>query len=119
MKTKLQRLPRLPDRVSPQFDSTIVPAAPARGRQESELERLKNRLLGGPLVQYDGTALGNALRQAANEAAAIAWMTPFPLLILPGLFEEKAASARDQLRRQSEVRQKTLKISLLETGAGR
>ncbi len=115
MKTKLQRLPRLPRRVTPPFDSSVVPAAPARGRQESELERLKNRLLDQPLLQNESPALRSALRQAANEAAAIAWMTPFPLLILPSLLEEKAVRARDHFRRQREVRQKTLKLSVPES----
>ena len=43
------------------------------------------------------------LRRAANEAAAVAWMTPFPLLFLPTLFEEKSVMARRQVARQRMV----------------
>jgi len=28
-----------------------------------------------------------------NEAAALAWITPYPALVFPGLFEEKAEAA--------------------------
>lgn len=35
----------------------------------------------------------SGLRRAANEAAALALVTPFPLLVFPGLFQEKADKA--------------------------
>ena len=33
------------------------------------------------------------LRGVANEAAALAWVTSYPLLVFPGLFQEKAEIA--------------------------
>ena len=43
------------------------------------------------------------MRRAANEAAALAWLTPFPLLVLPALLDEKAEAARRQAERQQTV----------------
>jgi hypothetical protein len=34
------------------------------------------------------------IRGAAHEATAIAWLHPFPLLVFPGLFEEKLTAVR-------------------------
>lgn len=50
------------------------------------------------------------LRRAANEAAAVAWMTPFPLLFLPSLFEEKVAAVRRQVERAQNVRTRSRRI---------
>jgi hypothetical protein len=81
---------------------------PVRGPAENELEQLKARLLRPLLVPGVEPGLNLALRRAANEAASVAWLTPFPLLFFPTLLEEKAASARRQQERQREIRQRTL-----------
>jgi hypothetical protein len=47
--------------------------------------------------------LNAPVRRAANEAAAIAWNTLFPLLVFPALFEEKAEAALHQARRQARI----------------
>jgi hypothetical protein len=46
------------------------------------------RLLRGLLVAAVPQAIVQRLRQAANAAEAIAWETPFPLLVFPCLFDE-------------------------------
>jgi hypothetical protein len=87
---------------------TLAPV-PMRGQAESELEQLKARLL-GQLLEKAAEAepgLHAALRRAANEAAGVAWFTPFPLLVFPTLLEEKAAKARRQQERQRQIRQRT------------
>jgi hypothetical protein len=62
---------------------------------ENELERLKNRLLREALLVEPSPALVAPLRRAANEAAALAWLEPYPLLAFPELFRElTVASAR-------------------------
>jgi len=53
-----------------------------------------------PIKDVDLAAL---IRRAANEASALAWTTPFPLLMLPGLLEEKVRSARRQAEQQKIV----------------
>ena len=86
----------------------LKPAAPFRGAPEAALERLKARLLGEALALNVDPDFDGALRRAANEAAALAWATWYPLLVFPGLFEEKAHSAARQAFRQAELRQESL-----------
>jgi hypothetical protein len=109
MKTKRTRLLT---RFDPEtrFDVAPTPAVPFRGARESELEQLKNRLLRDALNAAADTEFYAPLRRAANEAAAIAWMTPFPLLFLPTLFDEKAALARRQFERAQNVRTRSHRI---------
>ena len=85
------------------FEVAPVPPVPFRGTQESELERLKDRLLREWLQQTPDEELYAPLRRAANEAAALAWFTPFPLLLFPALLEEKARAARQQGARQRRI----------------
>jgi len=69
---------------------------------------LKERLLQELLAQAaDRPELNPAFRRAANDALSLAWVTPFPLLFLPALLEEKAAEARQRMERQDRVRERT------------
>ena len=81
-------------------------AAPLRATLEKDLEGLKARLLRGALEDA-GSALGAPLRRAANDAAALAWLLPHPLLLLPELFHEKARAAVEQALRQERIRAHT------------
>jgi hypothetical protein len=90
---------------APETRFAVVPvaAAPFRGTLETELERLKERLLRQSLAETadaDGHAL---LRRASNEAAALAWTTAFPTLVLPELFREKAGAALRHVRKQAAL----------------
>ena len=90
-------------------------SAPLRGPLESELERLKTDLLNPMLTELDDPRLADELRWAANEAAALAWITPFPFLFLPALFEEKVAAAKKRWARQEKIRpRRQPQISLAE-----
>ena len=82
------------------FEVRPAPAAPFRGTQETELERLKAKLLGRLLDAADAEFYA-PYRRAANDAAAVAWTTCFPLLVFPELLAEKAreAQARDEHQR--------------------
>ena len=84
------------------FDVRPNPPAPFRATLENEFERLKLRLLGEQLRGLDGT-LNTPVRRAANEAAAVAWATLFPLLVFPALFEEKVDAAVLQAERQARI----------------
>lgn len=89
----------------PETRFEVKPAvAPFRVTQETELERLKNRLLNEVLTKNEDVQLNAPLRRAANEAAAVAWVSRFPLLLFPGLFEEKVRTARLQVQKQRQVR---------------
>ena len=69
----------------------------------TELERLKNRLLRELLASAPTPDLYAPLRRASNEAAALAWGTSFPLLVLPELLREKAEEARSYTRKQAAL----------------
>jgi hypothetical protein len=85
------------------FELRPNPAAPFRATQEDEFERLKNRLLAQQLSRTTGVKFNVPLRRAANEAAALAWATVFPLLVFPVLFEEKNEAALRRAERQARI----------------
>jgi len=96
---------RVPTRFGPEtrFELKPTPAAPFRAVQETRFERLKTVLLDERLEVLPDPALNSCLRSAANEAAALAWVTPYPLLVFPALFEEKAHSALQLAEKQEDV----------------
>ena len=92
-------------RFAPETRFTLPTAtnAPFRANLESEFERLKSRLLAKTLDETDEPNLNAPLRRAANEAAALAWVTYYPLLVFPTLFEEKRQVAVRQAARQARI----------------
>ena len=86
---------------SPRFDP--FQAVPCRGLVEAQLEELKERLLRGFMDNVANTALARELRWAANEAAALAWYTACPILILPTLLEEKVRAALRKWEKQEQI----------------
>jgi hypothetical protein len=92
------------------FQVTPVTSVPFCASQDTQLEQLKARLLRqllSPEVSFD---LNVRLRRAANEAAALAWLTPFPLLVFPVLLEEKALAAQAQQATQKRIRQRSRRL---------
>jgi len=90
------------------FEVKPIPPAPFRATQETGLDQLKRRLLQQRLGEAADPAVNGYLRRAANEAAALAWVTPYPLLVFPTLFEEKTRAALRQAERQEMIRQRSL-----------
>ena len=92
-------------RFAPETRFTLPTAtnAPFRTNLETEFERLKNRLLAETLDDAEQPELNAPLRRAANDAAALAWVTFYPLLVFPALFEEKSAAAVHQVARQARI----------------
>jgi len=101
MKTKTNQL-RAEFAPETRFELRPVPTAPFRATQETEFELLKKTLLARQLAQAPAD-LNVPLRRAANEAAALAWNTLFPLLVFPALFEEKTAAALRHARQQARI----------------
>ena len=95
----------VPTRFAPptRFAVPVIPAAPFRGELEDNLEALKGRLLRDLLAAATDAALHDPLRRATNDAAALAWTTPFPLLVLPELVREKADTARNYVKQQTAL----------------
>ncbi len=75
------------------FELRATPPAPFRATQETEFERLKNQLLAAQLVAAS-PELNVPLRRAANDAAALAWATVFPLAGVPGAVRGKDRGGR-------------------------
>lgn len=99
---------RVTARFAPETRLAVKPtAAGLRASQESELERLKKQLLSERLARVNQLGLTIPLQRAANEAAALAWVTQFPLLVFPALFEEKARTVLLQAQRQAGVRERS------------
>lgn len=90
-----------------------VPALPFRGASENELERLKERLLAAELARTTSLEANVLLRRAANEAVSLVWLTPYPLLLLPALFAEKAQAARRHAGRQALIRERSVELLAL------
>ncbi len=108
----MQTIRRVPTTFAPEMRFEVEPAPPApfRARQEAELERLKARLLSGRLAERWGAQFDAQLRRAANEAAALAWVTRYPLLVFPVLFDEMSAAALLRAERQEQVRQRSREL---------
>ncbi len=89
---------------------STVRKLPASFGPENRFERLKATLLAERLEESLEPDLNSQVRRAANEAAALAWVTPYPLLVFPVLFEEKVEAALKVSERQEEVRQRTREL---------
>jgi hypothetical protein len=102
MNKNVRRVPALFD---PETRFAVQPVTPAPFRvlQDTEFERLKSRLLAEQLANAREAELYAPLRRAANEAAALAWVTFYPLLVFPVLFEEKTRTAISQHERQTRI----------------
>jgi hypothetical protein len=103
---------RVPTEFGPETGFEVSPSLPPpfRAREEAELERLKAELLAVRLTGRCGPQFAGELRRAANEAAALAWVTRYPLLVFPALFEEKAEATLRRAGRQEQIRQRSREL---------
>ena len=103
---------RVPTRFEPdaRFELGLFTAVPFRGARELELERLKGRLLRQALSETPDPELNAPLRRAANEAAGAAWLTAYPLLVFPALFQEKTWLAQRQQANQRRIRARSQQL---------
>ena len=72
-----------------------------------ELARLKDRLLSALLWETQDEKLRERYRWAAEDAAGLAFSTPWPSLFFPVLFAEKAADVRGWGERQARILQRS------------
>lgn len=94
----------------PAWGNEPEPAPSNPRHSDAELEALKTRLLQQALGNVLTTSQIKPLRRAANEAAALAWLEPLPLLVFPTLFEEKARIARKNTVRQDLVQARSAEL---------
>jgi hypothetical protein len=74
-----------------------------RGPVEERLEQLKEQLLRPTLEKVADSRVVKDICWAANEAAALAWLTVCPLLVFPDLLEEKVRATLQRWERQSHL----------------
>ena len=83
---------------------------------------LKQRLLLERLNETPEAEIHILIMQQANEAAFRAWLSSYPLLTFPCLFEERAAAAAEQARRDAhrywETLAEELALSATSTAPG-
>ncbi len=92
------------------FELQPTPAAPFRAVVQTRFDQLQRRLLTERLGKLWEPGLNSSVRRAANEAAALAWLSSYPLLVFPVLFEEKAEAALSQAARQTQVRRRSREL---------
>jgi len=97
---------RVPTRFARETRFEVKPV-PFRATQTTALEDLKERLLRGLLANVQDPEQNALLRRAANDAAALVWLSPFALLLFPALLEERVRAALRQGRRQARVRRRS------------
>jgi hypothetical protein len=109
-----KRYRRAPTRSARQTQPELQPGPglPSRATRETAFEQLKQQLLVQLLNDHPEPVFKGPIRRAANDAAALAWTTPYPLLLFPALMEEKAATARFQALRQKHIRQRSRDLML-------
>jgi hypothetical protein len=71
---------------------------------------LQEALVSEALGETETLALHAPVKQAANEAAGLAWTTAFPLLVFPTLFNEKVERARRQQNRAERIKAQTMDL---------
>ena len=64
---------------------------------------LKQRLLLQRLNETQESETHALIMRQADEASLLAWLSSYPLLTFPCLFEERAEAAAEQARRQARV----------------
>lgn len=85
------------------FNVVPIVVAPFKATLETEFDKLKSRLLRELLAENTDPELNTPFRRAANEAAGLAWLTPFPMLFFPDLLKEKANDAARRYTKQREI----------------
>jgi len=88
-----------------------------RGHLEAQIEHLKERLLCPVVQSVTNPELAKKLAWAANEAAALAWFTVCPILVLPVLLEEKIQEALKHWQKQEQLRLRAQRSNSAEVGS--
>jgi hypothetical protein len=89
---------------SSEADESVTLSAPIRGEVEAQLEGLKEQLLQEIVEKITDNTLVKEITWAANEAAALAWCTVCPILVLPVLLEERVRATFAKWEKQQRVR---------------
>jgi hypothetical protein len=69
----------------------------------AKFNHLKDRVMQKLAGEFSDRIPGRLFERAVGEAEALAWSTPYPLLFLPVLAEEKVLNARQWTEHQREI----------------
>jgi hypothetical protein len=89
------------------FPLAVNRQAAQRGLESRRFEALKRVLVEAQLQGEGAGRFDRWVRLAADEAAALAWASPYPFLVLPALLEERVAHARARAQRQWEIQERS------------
>ena len=92
------------------FELTPVPGAVPPEMVRIKFMELQSGLVKDCLGETRNPIVRGGIHSAANEAAALAWMTAYPLLVMPVLFHEKARETRRRLDKQQSVSMRTERL---------
>ena len=87
------------------FDHNQPTSTPMRGELEFQIEQFKEQLLRPIIERFSNDAIVREISWAAHEAAALAWCTVCPILVLPALLEEKVRVALHRWEKQERLRE--------------
>ena len=90
-------------KVAHDFEQEPILSFAQRGAVEAQIDQLKEQLLQPVLATIQNAATVRVLHRAANEAAALAWFSVCPILVLPLLLEEKLCATRQWWERQERL----------------
>ena len=109
------RTQRVPTRFARETRFRLTPRVrPADQSHATEFRQLKARLLTPALSAVVDPGLRRQLLLAANEAAAVAWTTDYPMLVFPELLQEKTNELREYTERQAEIREASPVLEVVE-----
>ena len=87
------------------FELRPISVTPFRAVLADRFEALRTELLVDYLKRLWDPKLNSEVRRAANEAAALAHLTAYPVLVYPILFEEKVKEAVQEYTAPKRVRE--------------
>ena len=86
-----------------EFEAEVLRGEPLK----AAFAGLQETLVTETLDETQTLALQAPVKQAANEAAGLAWTTGFPLLVFPTLFAEKVDVVRKRQDRAERIKAQT------------
>ncbi|MDB6065376.1 MAG: hypothetical protein JWR26_1584 [Pedosphaera sp.] len=93
-----------------QRNGTLARSVDACRQMAAKFSQLKDQLIRRLVDEVEGWIPANLVQQAVLEAEALARSTPYPLLLLPVLAEEKVRNTPQWISRRQNIlqRQETL-----------
>lgn len=89
-----------------EFETEILSGEPLK----ETFATLHEALVAQTIQETETLGLHPRVKQAASEAAGLAWTTGFPLLVFPALFQEKVHRARREQEKAQRIKAETAEL---------